>query len=480
MQDQTSEADKPKQQKPPSPGSEKPGAPRVKKQDEPSGPGGAAPGGPRAAKPPAATVHNANGSTTKPGPNGSSTTYGKNGKLASLTTASGAKANYNSAGKVISIHTPVTDKNPMHSGEMTITKGAHNQRTIATTRKDGSRLVTTGSHRGFVEHSFVRNGHTYMRRTYVVNGRSYAAVYRGYPYRGVVYYEYVPAYYYDPSYYGWVYDPWGAPVAYAWGWGGAPWLGYYGAYFSPYPAYAEGSLWLTDYILTENLQAAYQAQIDANGGTAPPSDSADQTRITGGAPAAQTATVMTPEVKQAIYEEVKAQITAEKADASGGAQTAAPGDRVPAALDPNHRTFIVSAHLQEQLDGGETCTLSAGDVLARVGNAPDANQNVKVLVTSSQNGDCQSGAQVAVSVQDLQDMHNDFAAKIDAGLQKLADTQGRNGIPSAPAAAAQKNPDGTANADLTAAADLQQQEQIAEQTESEIKRAQEPGHSEKP
>ena len=77
-------------------------------------------------------------------------------------------------------------------------------------------------------------------------------------------------------------------------------------------------------------------------------------------------------------------------------------------------------------------------------------------------------------------MHNDFAAKIDAGLQKLADTQGKNGIPEGPAAGGQKNPDGTANADLTAAADLQQQRQIADQAESEIKRAQEPGRSEKP
>ena len=76
-----------------------------------------------------------------------------------------------------------------------------------------------------------------MRRTYVVNGRSYAAVYRGYPYRGVVYYGYVPAYYYGPAYYGWAYDPWGAPVAYGWGWGVEPWYGYYGGYFAPYPAY---------------------------------------------------------------------------------------------------------------------------------------------------------------------------------------------------------------------------------------------------
>lgn len=448
----------------------------------PSGPVGPTAGGPRKNLPAGGSKPGANVGGGKPTtrPKGSSVTYGTNGKPASLTTASGAKAIYNSAGKVISIHTPVTDKNPMRSGEMTIIKGAHNQRMTVTKRNDGSRLVSTGAHRGFVEHSFVRNGHPYVRRTYVVNGRSYAAVYRGYPYRGVVYYGYVPAYYYGPAYYGWAYAPWGASVEYGWGWGGAPWYGYYGGYFARYPAYADASLWLTDYILAENLQAAYQAQVDGNGGAAPPADSGDQTGNAGGAPAAQTATVMTPEVKQAIDEEVKAQLAAEKADASAGTSTAATGDRIPAALDPNHRTFIVSAELQEQLEGGATCTLSAGDVLTRIDNAPDANQNVKVLVTSNQKGDCQSGAQVAVSVQDLQDMHNDFAAKIDAGLQKLADNQGKKGIPAGPAAGGQKNPDGTASADLTAAADLQQQEQIADRTESEIRTAPESKHGEKP
>ena len=417
------------------------------------------------------TVRNPNGSVTHTNANGSSVTRGGNGKPTSVTTASGAKANYTPAGKVSSIDTPVTDaKNPNHSGDMTISKGAHNQRAIITTRKDGSRLVSTGGHRGFVEHSFTRNGHPYMRRTYVVNGRSYAAVYRGYPYRGVVYYGYVPAYYYGPAYYGWAYDPWAAPMVYGWGWGPG-WYGYYGYYFSPYATYGDASLWLTDYILAENLQAAYQAQVDGNGGAPPSADSGDQSGNAGGAAAAQTATVMTPEVKQAIDEEVKAQLAAEKADASGGVQTATTGDQVPAALDPNHRTFIVSAPLQEQLDGGATCTLSAGDVLTRIDNAPDASQNVKVLVTSSQKGDCQSGAQVAVSVQDLQDMHNDFAAKIDAGLQKLADTQGKNGIPAGPTAGGQKNPDGTANADLTAAADLQQQQDDADRTEKEVKQA---------
>jgi len=419
---------------------------------------------------PPATVHNPNGSITKPGANGSTVTIGKNGKRDSITTENGATAKYNASGKVSAVNFKSAK-----GYNTTVIHGARGGRTVVSEhnneRNEHIRMVNTGPHKGFVDHTIQRNGRPYMRRTVVVNGRATAYMYRGYPYRGVVYYGYVPAYYYGPAYYGWAYDPWGAQVVYGWGWGVEPWYGYYGGYFAPYPAYADASLWLTDYLLAENLRAAYQAQVDGNGGTAPAPSSDDQSGDANSAPAAQTATAMSPEVKQAIDDEVKAQLAAEKADASAATPTVVTGDQVPAALDPNHRTFIVSAQLQEQLDGGATCTLSAGDVLTRIDNAPDANQNVKVLVTSNQKGDCQSGAQVAVSVQDLQDMHNDFAAKIDAGLQKLADTQGKNGIPAGPAAGGQKNPDGTASADLTAAADLQQQQDAADQTEKEVKQA---------
>ena len=451
-----------------------PGAKPATPGARPAAPGAkpATPGAKPTAQP--AAVRNPNGTTTVNRPNGSSVTRDAKGKPTNVTTPGGAKANY-SGGKVSSIHTSVTDpKNPMHSGEMNISKGTHNQRTLVTTRKDGARLVSTGAHRGFVEHSFNRNGRSYVRRTYVVNGRASAYVYRGYPYRGGVYYGYVPGYYYGPAYYGWAGDPWGAPVGFAWGWGGDPWYGYYGGYFATEPVYAGASLWLTDYVISQNLQAAYQAQADANGGVVPPPGSDDQSGNAGGAAAPQNASGITPEVKKQIDEEVKAQIAAEKdaaAQQAAGAQAATGGDQVPAALDPNYTTFIVSAQLQEQLEGGPICSLSAGDIVTRIGTTPDANQKVNVLVTSSQKGDCQAGAQVAVLVQDLQDMHNDFAAKIDGGLKQLADNQGKNGIPAGPAGGGHANPDGTANTDLTALADLQQQQQTADQTESDVKLA---------
>jgi hypothetical protein len=144
---------------------------------------------------------------------------------------------------------------------------------------------------------------------------------------------------------------------------------------------------------------------------------------------------------------------------------------VPAALDPKHRTFIVSTALTVQTTDGAQCSLSSGDVLTRVANTPDNNQNVTALVNSSENDDCTSGSMLTISLQDLQDMHNDFVQKLDEGLQKLADNQGKNGMPAGPNAGRRANIDGTASPDITASADLQQQEQEADSAEKDVNQA---------
>jgi hypothetical protein len=129
----------------------------------------------------------------------------------------------------------------IHANGITINHGLPGGRTIVTER-NGRTIVSTGPHSGYVQRPYlVRGGTTYVQRTYVVNNATYTTVYRGYYYRGVVYYGYVPAYYYHPVYYGWAYNPWPAPVYYNWGWGGAPWYGYYGPYFAPYPVYPTAS-----------------------------------------------------------------------------------------------------------------------------------------------------------------------------------------------------------------------------------------------
>jgi hypothetical protein len=353
---------------------------------------------------------------------------------------------------------------------MTISHGAHGERRFESRQPDGGRVVGFGHGRGFTEHGYVRGGHPYMRRTYFSGGRRYAYAYRGYYWHGHPYYLYVSPYYYGPAYYAWAYDPWASPVAFDWGWGAAPWYGFSGYYFAPSPVYDSAALWLADYMLAANLQAAYESRAQAIAAAAASSDAA------GGQAA------ITPELKQLIAEEVRAQIAAEKA-AADNPESAAPvssappsagqsgPEQLPAALDPSLKTFVVSTVLTESMPDGTECSLSPGDILTRVQDTPDANQSVNVSVASSQRNDCAAGTQIAVAVTDLQDMHNDFRAKVSEGLAKLAENQGKKGIPSGPPVDAKLNPNGQAQLDLSAEAALKAQQEEAGQAESDVQQA---------
>jgi hypothetical protein len=291
----------------------------------------------------------------------------------------------------------------------------------------------------------------------------------------VVYYQYVPAYYYRPAFYAWGYGPWGAPVVYTgWGWYGAPWYGWSGYYFAPFPVYPSAAFWLTDYLIAENLEAAYEAQAAANTPALDESQTAQSQSNT---------VVLSPEVKQMIAEEVKAQLAAEQSAAtqinsSTTAPTLAPQqgantEQAPLALDPNLRVFIVATSL-DVTASGQACSLTPGDVLMRTENTPDKDNSVGVSVVSSQKSDCVGGSSFRLQVADLQEMHNHFREQLDNGLKTLADNQGKNGIPSGPAGKATDNPDFKRlpiALDLTATADLQKQTQDADQTEKEVRQA---------
>ncbi len=258
-------------------------------------------------------------------------------------------------------------------------------------------------------------------------------------------------------------------MALGWGWGGTPWYGYYGYYFAPYPVYPSPAFWLTDYIIAANLQAAYAAQAAANANAQAAANAYAQANSAPPPPPNQNAVTLTPEVKQAIADEVSAQLAAQQASAGNSAQGAAPtGDQLPQALDPKSRTFIVSNTLSQTMADGTACSLSSGDVVTRIGDTPDANQNVTVMVTSSQNGDCPTGTQTPMSVQDLQDMQNDFQQKISTGMQSLADNQGKNGMPSSPPPNQTAVPDGTAQPDPDAASQIDQTDQSAAQAEADV------------
>ena len=317
---------------------------------------------------------------------------------------------------------------------MNIDHGLHGTRKIVAER-NGRTFVATGRHQGYVERPYLnRGGRTYYQRTYVAGGRTYARVYRGYNYRGVRYCGYIPDHYYHQGFYVWASNRWPRPVYYtpaAWGWADAPWYGAYSVYFTPYPEYRAPAFWLTDYVIAANLQVGFQASVEA--GQPPAGGGPDQLPPDGGVEESNQ-TPMSPQVKQQIASEVQRQLAEEQAEANaqGANPQAGPGgEQIPDALNSSQRVFIVASDIDTAVQTGQECSLSGGDVVMRLADEPDANQNVNANVLSSKQGNCASGQTVAVSVQDLQEMHNQFRQQIDSGLQTLAEKGGEGGLPQA-------------------------------------------------
>jgi hypothetical protein len=175
-------------------------------------------------------------------------------------------------------------------------------------------------------------------------------------------------------------------------------------------------------------------------------------------------------LKDAIAEEVRRQLAAEQQSASTipqqpAASTAGP---TPAALDPAQRLFVVSNNLAVPTVDGQDCELTPGDIITRLDDTPDSNNQVRVSVSSSKGNDCRVGSTLMVQVSDLQEMHNQFREQVDSGLKTLADNSGKGGLPPAPdtgtSAGEVPPPPPDANADST----LQAQQQAANQTEAQI------------
>lgn len=360
-----------------------------------------------------------------------------------------------------------------HGRELSVHRDFRGGSRFETRGTGGRRVVGFGRGRGFTERRYIaRGGHVYVQRTYVYGGRRYAYAYRSYYYHGYAYYGYAPAFYYHPGFYGWAYNPWAVPVVYGWGWGGNPWYGYYGYYFTPYPAYASASLWLTDYLLAESLRAAYDARAEANA-NAMQQDANDSANNGGGG--GQVA--LSPEVKQMIADEVQRQLAAERAAAAQPApannapqQNASNNqpEETPAALDPNQRVFVVAGDVDLVGDSGE-CTVTAGDVLVRSGE-PNGTK-IGVSVVSSKKGDCAVGTGSDVEISELQEMHNQFREKMDAGLKTMADNSGKNGLPKAPDTGTTAGEVPAPQPDADAGDELQNQQKDAESAEQDVQKS---------
>lgn len=307
---------------------------------------------------------------------------------------------------------------------MDIHHGLDGRRRVAIERADHSRIVADRRGYGYVQHPYMYHGREFAHRTYYRDGRAYDRFYARYQYHGVFVEGYSPAVYYAPAFYGYVYRPWLAPVAFTWGFVATPWYGFYGFYFTPYPTYVTPALWLTDYIISQQLAAAY-AVAQANAAAA-----------AGAAPAGAVA--LTPDVKQLIADEVQKQIALEnqEAQANAAGQQADPSNSgIGRELsDGQQHVFVAGASLDVVDAGGAECALSEGDALQLVGPpAADATAANLVVLASKGGQECRKGATVAVNFQDLQDMQNAMRETLDAGMGELQSKSGQNGLPAAPA-----------------------------------------------
>jgi hypothetical protein len=348
---------------------------------------------------------------------------------------------------------------------MDVHHGLNGNRRVSVQRHDGSRMVSERGRRGYVERGYHYRGHDFGRRSYYYHGHEYNRYYRGYGYRGLSLSVYAPDFYFGPGFYGWAYNPWAVPISFAWGWGGSPWLGFYGGFFAPYPVYPSAAFWLTDYIISQDLQAAYAAHQEAG-------------EVDGDQAAAGGPPELTPDVKQMVADEVKSELALENSEAAQNAkqQDVDPGSSGIARMlaDGRPHTFVAGGALDLVDTNGQECAISDGDVLQlQTPPAADATAADLVVMASKGGNECQKSSTVTVQLTDLQEMQNHMRETIDQGLQDLQAKQGKGGLPPAPPSA-QAKPTETEYAQIAPpadqqdAVDLQQQGQQADQAEKDV------------
>jgi hypothetical protein len=378
---------------------------------------------------------------------------------------------------------------------MDIHHGLSGNRRVSVERPDHTRIVAERGGRGYVQHPYAFHGHEFGHRTFYDHGRAYDRFYGRYPYRGGYLEVYAPARFYPVGFYGYAYAPWAAPVPYAWGWGAAPWYGYYGAYYAPYPVYQAPNYWLADFVIAASLAAAYEAAAtgaDANPINVWPDDTqrlrASQWVSTSRwladhlieAAAADTlaATPMSADVKQAVADEIKAAVERERDQSQSAAakEDGAPAQNSIAQLlgDSQPHVLVAGSDTDLTASGGAECALSQGDVLKVAGPLADDAETLNAVILASKGGkECAVSATVAVPVSDLQEMENHMREQVDDGLAELQKTQGKKGLPAAPAGASgAPTPAAFAASapppDASAKTEISQQASAADQAEGEV------------
>jgi hypothetical protein len=317
-------------------------------------------------------------------------------------------------------------------------------RRVELARPGGQVVVAGAPGHGYVQRPVVVRNTTIIKRTYVQNGVPMARLYQPRMFNGVALFVYRPVRYYRPAFYRWAYNPWRLPVVYVWGWARSPWYAYYGGYFSPYPMYEGPSEWLTDYLIAETLESAYQERMAANGTLT--------NNYAGGEP-------ITPEIKRAVSEEVRRQIDVLRMEQN---QVSNRGGSVTTIFSDNaQHVFVANSSYLYNSDAGE-CTVNEGDVLVMTGVPPANAASADVVVLSSRGQDCARGSTVSAPLQDLQEMHNAMIATVDRGLGEMQAKEGQDGIPALP-------PGSTGTTDSPYAAEAQPDENVTGELDSVIR-----------
>lgn len=323
--------------------------------------------------------------------------------------------------------------------------------------REGNTLNGTVEHTirpGLVSRTFVSGGHVlyahvYQRHVWHQFGRAFA------------YETFVPAVRYPGIYYAWALAAWPRPISYAWGWQVQPWYSVYGAQFTPYPAYTSPDLWMTDYIIAQNMQTAYQAQTAAppsgpaqQGPPAPPasdssaaptaaqpSDAAPPPQPSDVPPVSQSSATayvpetpppaITPQVKSQLNAQIKVQLQEQQAAAAMPVSLTT--QSTPPALRPNHVFFQVVQPIDVPSGTASGhCSLSANDYIRRTDTMSNDDWMIPVVVELSRPSDCPEGLATRIGLNDLNAMENEQEAQVMAAMQAASKSMGPNGPPSGP------------------------------------------------
>jgi hypothetical protein len=322
---------------------------------------------------------------------------------------------------------------------------------------------------GLISRTFVGGGHVlythvYQRHVWYQSGRAFA------------YETFVPAVRYPAVYYAWALAPWPRPVTYTWGWQVQPWYPMYGSRFTPYVVYTSPDLWMTDYIIAQSLQTAYQAQTAAPASepspqgapAAPAADSgvaAPAARPSGPTPAPQPRVAplgpqsidmppapvalppaITPQVKAQLNAQIKVQLQEQQAAAATPVSLTT--QNTPPALRPNHVFFQVVQPLEVPSGtANHYCSLSPDDYIKRTGEMSNDDWAIPVVIELSGPSDCPAGLRTRIGLNDLNAMENEQEAQVMEAMQAVSKSMRPNGPPSGPGAHPTLIADGSAAPD---------------------------------